>query len=258
MVPTVDTEQWAAALIGNQIWTGPVGPDHVSALTGPVLLLPDNDGLKTSCWWSWPVPPTSRDQQVHGARPHFKRRSGDRGQGNHCRGSELDVVEADDGNIVRDRISDIPLAMVGLLTALPDTQLWRRLEKEGRLLDVSSGNNTDCTLNFVPRMDTRRLVEGYKKVIRNIYSPKEYYRRALDCLSRFHANRIEPRKTTATEDLRAFASLIFTLGVRDTARLDFWSYFYQLLRHHTHDLAHGLTLAAMGYHFRQVTEKYCE
>jgi hypothetical protein len=31
-----------------------------------------------------------------------------------------------------------------------------------------------------------------------------------------------------------------------------------LLRHHTRDFAHGLTLAAMGYHFRQVTEKYSE
>jgi len=156
------------------------------------------------------------------------------------------------------RESGIPLAMVGLLTALPDTQLWRRLENEGRLIDVSTGNNTDCTLNFVPRMDLDRLVEGYKRVVRNIYSPREYYARALDCLSRFHANRIEPRKTTVREDLRAFFNLIFTLGVRDAARREFWNYFYQLLRHHTRDLAHGLTLAAMGYHFRQVTEKYCE
>ena len=41
--------------------------------------------------------------------------------------------------------SGIPLAMVGLLTALPDTQLWRRLEREGRLIEESSGNNTDCS-----------------------------------------------------------------------------------------------------------------
>jgi radical SAM superfamily enzyme YgiQ (UPF0313 family) len=154
------------------------------------------------------------------------------------------------------RESGIPLAMVGLLTALPDTQLWRRLEKEGRLLDVSTGNNTDCTINFVPRMDMTRLVEGYKQVIRNIYSPKEYYQRALDCLSRFHQNRIEPRQVNVLEDLRAFFNVILTLGIRDRARLDFWNYFYQLLRHHTRDFAHGLTLAAMGYHFRQVTEKY--
>src|SRR3954452_24538634 len=104
------------------------------------------------------------------------------------------------------RESGIPLAMVGLLSALPDTQLWRRLEKEGRLLDVSTGKNTDCTINFVPRMNVDRLVDVYKSILRNIYSPREYYRRALDCLSRFHMNRIEPRKTTFIEDLKAFSN----------------------------------------------------
>ena len=107
-------------------------------------------------------------------------------------------------------------------------------------------------------METTRLVEGYKRVLRNIYSPKEYYRRSLDCLSRFHQNRIEPRQVNLREDLRAFCNIILTLGIRDGSRREFWSYFYQLLRHHTRDFAHGLTLAAMGYHFRQVTEKYCQ
>jgi radical SAM superfamily enzyme YgiQ (UPF0313 family) len=153
--------------------------------------------------------------------------------------------------------SGIPLAMVGLLTALPDTQLWRRLEKEGRLLDVSTGNNTDCTINFVPRMDLNRLLEGYKDIVRKIYSPKEYYARALDCLSRFHQNRIEPRKVSLREDAHALFNIVLTLGIRDRSRLQFWKYFYELVRHHSDNFAHGLTLAAMGYHFRQVTDKYC-
>ena len=155
------------------------------------------------------------------------------------------------------RESGIPLAMVGLLTALPDTQLWRRLEKEGRLLNVSTGNNTDCSINFIPRMDTSRLVEGYKSILKNIYSPREYYRRALDCLGRFHSNRPEPRQINIRQDLRSFFRVVFDLGIRDRSRLEFWSYFFSLLRHHTRDFAHGLTLAAMGYHFRMVTEKYC-
>jgi radical SAM superfamily enzyme YgiQ (UPF0313 family) len=159
-------------------------------------------------------------------------------------------------NFIRE--SGIPLAMVGLLSALPDTQLWRRLEREGRLLDVSTGNNTDCTINFVPAMNVDRLIEGYKSVLRSIYSPHEYYRRALDCLSRFHQDRIEPRTSNITEDLRALVNIILTLGIRDRSRRAFWSYFYKLVRHHTRDFAHGLTLAAMGYHFRQITEKYCD
>src|SRR5215471_140420 len=83
-------------------------------------------------------------------------------------------------NFIRD--SAIPLAMVGLLNALPDTQLWRRLSREGRLLGESTGNNTNCSLNFVPKMDPRRLVEGYQSIMRTIYSPREYYQRALECL----------------------------------------------------------------------------
>jgi radical SAM superfamily enzyme YgiQ (UPF0313 family) len=159
-------------------------------------------------------------------------------------------------NFIRE--SGIPLAMVGLLAALPDTQLWRRLEKEGRLLDVSTGNNTDCSINFVPKMDPARLVEGYKNILRNIYSPKEYYRRALDCLSRFHANRIEPRQSSVISDLKALYNIIATLGVRDRERWEFWKYVLDLVRYYPRDIAHGLTLAAMGYHFRQITEKYCD
>jgi len=156
------------------------------------------------------------------------------------------------------RESGIPLAMVGLLSALPDTQLWRRLEKEGRLLDVSTGNNTDCTLNFVPKMNIDRLVEGYKSILKNIYSPREYYQRALDCLSRFHKNRIEPRQSTLLQDIKAFYRIVMTLGIRDRSRVEFWNYIFKLVRYYPRDFAHGITLAAMGYHFRQITEKYCD
>jgi len=156
------------------------------------------------------------------------------------------------------RESAIPLAMVGLLSALPDTQLWRRLEKEGRLEGYHSGNNTDCSLNFIPVMNRERLIAGFQSVLKNIYSPKEYYLRALDCLSRFHQNRIEPRQSTLRKDLKAFYKIVTRLGIRDRSRVQFWGYFYKLLRFHARDFAHGLTLAAMGYHFRQITEKYCD
>jgi radical SAM superfamily enzyme YgiQ (UPF0313 family) len=154
--------------------------------------------------------------------------------------------------------SAIPLAMVGLLTALPDTQLWRRLEKEGRLLAESTGNNTDCSINFIPKMNRTRLVEGYKTILRNIYSSREYYNRALDCLSRFNQNKIEPRRTNFFNDLKAFAKIIITLGVRDRERLHFWNYLFRIVRFYPREFAHGMTLAAMGYHFRQITDLYCE
>src|SRR5687768_16836935 len=155
------------------------------------------------------------------------------------------------------RESAIPLAMVGLLTALPDTQLWRRLKREGRLLKESDGQNDEAGLNFVPRMDKARLVEGYKRILSTIYSPAEYYQRALDCLSHLTQGP-EPRKSRLTSDVAAFARVALSLGVLDPARMDFWRYMKRTLKEHRQNFAHAVTLAAMGYHFRKLTRSYVE
>src|SRR5437660_1746661 len=126
-------------------------------------------------------------------------------------------------NFIRE--SAIPLAMVGLLTALPDTQLWRRLEKEGRLLGESSGNNTNCALNFVPKMDAARLVEGYQSIMRTIYKPSEYYQRVLESLRRTTQKGPEPSRFNILDALAAFTRLTFKLGVLDRDRKEFWRFF---------------------------------
>lgn len=157
------------------------------------------------------------------------------------------------------RESAIPLAMVGLLTALPDTQLWRRLKREGRLLKESGGNNVaiEGSLNFIPRMDTARLVEGYRRILRTIYSPAEYYQRALDCLSRL-TEEPEPRRGHLAGDAAAFARVVLALGVRDGARSEFWRYMRRAASSHRRNFAHAVTLAAMGYHFRKLTDAFGE
>ncbi|MBD0373904.1 MAG: DUF4070 domain-containing protein, partial [Pyrinomonadaceae bacterium] len=154
------------------------------------------------------------------------------------------------------RGSGIPLSLVGLLTALPYTQLWLRLESEGRLLEESTGNNTDGSLNFIPRMDSARLIKGYQRILRTIYSPAEYYQRALDCLSRSMQGKPEPRRSRFINDVASFARVVLALGVRDRDRVEFWRYMKRATISHRKDLARAITLAAMGYHFRKVTEAY--
>src|SRR5512140_3064897 len=109
--------------------------------------------------------------------------------------------------------SGIPSAMVSLLTALPGTRLHRRLQQEGRLIGEScGGNNThDLRLNFVPRMDARELVEGYKRILSEIYDPERYFARCLDLLKSVRPHRTSARRVTFIE-LRA---LLFSL-VRQT------------------------------------------
>ena len=156
------------------------------------------------------------------------------------------------------RESAIPLAMVGLLTALPDTQLWRRLEKEGRLLGESSGNNTNCALNFVPKMDAARLVEGYQSIMRTIYKPSEYYQRALESLSRTTEKGPEPARFEIVAGLAAFSRLLFKLGVLDRERKEFWRFLASAVAKHRDQFPQSMRLAAMGYHFRKLNEAYGE
>ncbi|MEP6818081.1 MAG: radical SAM protein [bacterium] len=154
------------------------------------------------------------------------------------------------------RASAIPLAMVGLLTALPDTQLWRRLEKEGRLLGESSGNNTNCALNFVPKMDATRLIEGYQSIMRTIYKPSEYYQRALDSLKRTTQEISEPERIKIMSGIAAFIRVVIKLGVLDGERKEFWRFLKRTTELHYSQFPQSMRLAAMGYHFRKLNEAY--
>jgi Fe-S oxidoreductase len=60
--------------------------------------------------------------------------------------------------------SGIQTAMIGLLTALPKTPLYERLEKEGRLIaDADSCDNTTLGTNFLPKqMGYEEMVNGYR------------------------------------------------------------------------------------------------
>ena len=79
--------------------------------------------------------------------------------------------------------------MVGLLNAPKGTKLQKRLEVEGRMLKDFNGNNTDFSMNFIPQMDLKILLDGYQKILNKIYSPKYYYDRVIRFLKDF-----EPKK----------------------------------------------------------------
>ena len=80
----------------------------------------------------------------------------------------------------------IVVAMVVVLTALPRTRLWKRLEAENRLLGDSAGGRTTGHLNFVPCMDREMLIAGYQRILSTLYSRKEYYARIHTLLGHYH------------------------------------------------------------------------
>lgn len=154
------------------------------------------------------------------------------------------------------RESAIPMAMVGMLNALPDTQLWKRLEREGRLLGAdATGNNTIATVNFIPKMDVEKLINGYQRIMRTIYKPSEYYRRALDSLQRTPHDIPEAHQYHGFKALKAFLRIAFKLGVLDAERREFWRFLKAAHKHHAR-MVELLRHAAMAYHFRKLNESY--
>ena len=103
-------------------------------------------------------------------------------------------------------------------------------------------------------MDAARLVEGYKAILQTIYSPGEYYQRALDCLGRVVAGEPEPRRSGLMSDAVTLARVVLALGIRDRARGEFWRYLRRALAQHRERFAEAVRLAAVGYHFRKLTE----
>ncbi len=148
--------------------------------------------------------------------------------------------------------SGIVTAMVGLLQAPPGTRLYERMRKEGRLVNEMSGDNVDGSTNIIPKMGLESLQEGYRKLLAQIYAPKLYYERVLTFLREYHPPKI--RIQLDTQYILALWRSIYQLGIRGVERVQYWRLFFWTLFRHPRLFPLAITLAIMGFHFRQVVE----
>jgi radical SAM superfamily enzyme YgiQ (UPF0313 family) len=166
-------------------------------------------------------------------------------------GFDNDPPDVFDRQIQFIREAAIPLSMVGLLSALPNTQLWRRLKAEGRLLKESLGSNTLADMNFVPKMDVEELLAGYRRILETIYSPREYFDRALAFLSQLGSS---ARAPIVASDLMAVARSLWRQGLLSSYRKEYWKFIVQAASRHRQHLDKAITLAIMGHHFFELTD----
>ncbi len=145
--------------------------------------------------------------------------------------------------------SGVVTAMVGLLTALPGTRLFTRLQREGRLLDHSSGNNVDTHLNFLPKLDRQTLVEGYRRLVKHLYTPRAYYQRILTFLRDYRP--AGPRVRVYRRDVLAFVRSLWVMGVAESGRREFWKFLTRTALFHRGKFAEAMRLAIIGHHFRK-------
>lgn len=146
--------------------------------------------------------------------------------------------------------SGVVTAMVGLLTALPQTRLYHRLMKEGRLETETTGNNTEAVLNFRPALNREFLVNGYRDLMKRLYEPSVYYQRIRIFLE--HHRPSGPRLRVSPADFEAFIKSFWLLGVWHRGRTQYWRFFWSTLLRRPRQFRYAIELAIMGYHFRRV------
>ena len=177
----------------------------------------------------------------------------------------FDGEKAGAGNRIVEFVSrtGIPAAMMGMLQALPNTGLWHRLEKEGRLIEEKAdakGVNQTNLLNFVPSRPIRDIANESVDAFSRLYEPNAY----IDRVTHYYLKVGKPRwqsyvKTAALgkptlpsfTDVRALAIVIWRQGlIRDT-RFRFWKALATIARRNPDNLEQFLVTLAHNEHFQE-------
>jgi radical SAM superfamily enzyme YgiQ (UPF0313 family) len=148
--------------------------------------------------------------------------------------------------------SGIVTAMVGLLNAPKGTKLQKRLEDEGRMLKDFNGNNTDFSINFIPKMDSKVLLDGYKKILNKIYSPKYYYERVMRFMKEFEPKKKKVFHLNPNYILALFRSM-FKLGLIGEERIYYWKLFFWSLFRKPQLFSLAILFTIYGFHFRMIS-----
>lgn len=144
----------------------------------------------------------------------------------------------------------IPTALFGILQALPNTALWHRLEKEGRLRSDSSDGNQVTLMNFVPTRPIETIADEYVRAFCTLYEPAKFldraYRHFLKMAPPPHK---PPAQWPSWVDLRALGIVIWRQGVKRDTRWKFWKNLFGILKQNPGVWDHYLTVCAHAEHF---------
>ena len=154
--------------------------------------------------------------------------------------------------------SGICMAMVGKMYALPETQLTRRLQREGRLFENSStlrDNNTALDqstsgLNFItsrPRLD---VLKDYIQVIKYIYNPERYYERVrYTSLILKPVNKYNPGIVRVLKNVKVFLKVCIKVGFNKTTGWLYWKTLLTVISKNPRAIEATVNLSAMFIHF---------
>jgi len=170
-------------------------------------------------------------------------------------GADGDSETSFDAHIEFIQTAGIVMAMEGLLTVLKGTALYKRLEREGRLLEESTGNNVSATLNFLPQLERETLIAGYKRVLSTLYDPtlRNYFERCWVLMQQLPPAQYRVRRVGSRE-VQAFLKTLWR-QLLSRQGLAYARFLARVLRHRPRMFPEAVRFAIEGYHFEKVTRQ---
>lgn len=166
-------------------------------------------------------------------------------------------------------LANIPTVLLSMLQVLPNTGLWTRLEREGRLVGEETALNQTDLANFIPTRPIAEIVGEYVDAYGKLYDPITYLDRTYRHFMHLGINppfAVEPRpkpkaapRRTIPQHLRALVGnlrlvraliiVIWRQGVVRETRGRFWRYLWNIVRKNPDRVTTYLAICAQAEHF---------
>ncbi|BCL36158.1 B12-binding domain-containing radical SAM protein [Nostoc sp. MS1] len=145
----------------------------------------------------------------------------------------------------------IPSTTFAMLQALPNTALWHRLKKEGRLREnIESNINQTTLMNFVPTRPLEDIAREYIEAFCALYDPVKYLDRTYRCFLMLGAPRYKtPFKMPELVVIKALLIVIWRQGIKRETRWKFWHHLFSILKRNPGVVEHYISACAHNEHF---------
>ena len=160
---------------------------------------------------------------------------------------------------------NLPYVMINIMTALPSTDMWERLEREGRLKPLPPpAEMMRLGLNFITERPEADILAEWQRTIVELYQPEKYLARAFNYILNMRPTRSSlaaqnsqpmPKSQKSSKDLdlrttyrelRGVLKLFWRQGIRPSYRTQFWQQFLTVARRNPSRLKKYLRLCSMG------------
>ncbi|MBD2499765.1 B12-binding domain-containing radical SAM protein [Anabaena azotica] len=145
----------------------------------------------------------------------------------------------------------IPSTTFAMLQALPNTALWHRLKKEGRLREnIESNINQTTLMNFIATRPLEDIAREYVEAFCSLYDPVKYLDRTYRCFLMLGAPRYKtPFKMPEWVVIKALLIVIWRQGIKRETRWKFWHHLFSILKHNPGVVEHYIAVCAHNEHF---------